>query len=195
MFASCYNDSSFDTAYLALPCPPVSFRVHTHKDDNILGGTGLFDRRSNMKQNILLRVAPCGLLLPHLFTSPSNKTIFFQKDCYDFQDRNDNTSNSKIASSATPNWRGIDIVRRCLNPNHRFILNLLFRRGPSSSTPRDCLSCFFFSISTFRSPHRCMIIIILKNCELWFRGVQYLEDLGLDRSKSFQPMTTSYVFL
>ena len=25
-------------------------------------------------------------------------------------------------------------------------------------------------------------------------GVQYLEDLGLDRSISFQPMTTSYVF-
>ena len=107
MFASCYNDSSFDTAYLALPCPPVSFRVHTHKDDNILGGTGLFDRRSNMKQNILLRVAPCGLLLvplpPPPFNSPSNKTIFLQNDWYEFQDRNDNTSSSNIASSATPN--------------------------------------------------------------------------------------------
>ena len=75
-------------------------------DDDILGGRCFFDRRSNMKQNSLLRVAPCGLLLvplPPLFNSPSNKNIFFQKDCYDFQDRNDNTSSSKIASSATPN--------------------------------------------------------------------------------------------
>ena len=85
MFASCFDYS---------------------KDDDILGGRYFFDRRSNMKQNILLRVAPCGLLLvplPPPFNSPSNKTIIFlQNDCYEFQDRNENTSSSKIASSAAP---------------------------------------------------------------------------------------------
>ena len=75
-------------------------------DDNILEGRCFFDRRSNMKQNVLLRVAPSGLLLaplPPPFNLPSNKTIFLQNDCYEFQDRNENTSSSKIASSATPN--------------------------------------------------------------------------------------------
>jgi hypothetical protein len=75
-------------------------------DDDILGGRCFFDRRSNMKQNSLLRVAPCGLLLvplPPPFNSPSTTTIFLQNDCYEIQDRNDNTStSSKIASSATP---------------------------------------------------------------------------------------------
>ena len=86
MFASCFDYS---------------------KDDDILGGRCFFDGRStNMKQIILLRVVPCGLLLvpfPPPFNSSSNKTIIFlQNDCYEFQDRNENTSSSKIASSAAP---------------------------------------------------------------------------------------------
>ena len=47
-----------------------------------------------MKQNILLRVVPCGLLLvplPPPFNSPSTTTIFLQNDCYEIQDRNENT--------------------------------------------------------------------------------------------------------
>ena len=75
-------------------------------DDDILGGRCFFDRRSNMKQNSLLRVAPCGLLLvplPPPSNSPSTTTIFLQNDCYEIPDRNDNTSSSKIASSATSN--------------------------------------------------------------------------------------------